>query len=238
MAASSIHITSADKKQFNAYVARPGDTPAPAVIVIQEIFGVNPWLRSVADWLAREGYLAVAPDLFHRHEPGIQLSDRVPAELEKAFQLYGEFDENKGVEDLMATLETVKRLPECSGKVGSLGFCLGGKLAFLMSTRSASDANVSFYGVGIEKNLNEPVKHPVLLHVAEADEHVPPAAQKQIHDKLDGNKLATIYGYPGAGHAFGRDGSQHHDPAAFDLARKRSLEFLKHHLGLAVKSGR
>ncbi|HEY9793989.1 MAG TPA: dienelactone hydrolase family protein [Candidatus Obscuribacterales bacterium] len=238
MPASTIQITSADKKQFEAYVARPSSTPAPAVIVIQEIFGINPWLRSVADRLAQEGYLAVAPDLFHRQEPGIQLTDKTQAEWDKAFQLYKGFDENKGVEDLIATLETVKRLPECSGKVGSLGFCLGGKLAFLMSTRSSSDANVSFYGVGIEQNINEPVKHPLLLHIAEADEHVPAAAQKQIHDKLDNNKLVTIYVYPGAGHAFGREGSKHEDKPAFDLACKRSLEFLKHHLGLAVKSGR
>lgn len=235
MPENSMTITSADSKQFGAYVARPSKSPAAAIIVIQEIFGVNEWLRSVCNWLAQSGYLAVAPDLFFRQEPGVQLTDKTQAEWDKAFVLYKGFDENKGVEDLTATLQAIKRMPECNSRIGSMGFCLGGKLAFLMSTRSESDANVSFYGVGIENNLNEVVRRPLLLHIAEKDEHVPAAAQQKICQTFkDNNPLVSINIYEGAGHAFGRPGSQHYDEKLMQLARSRTLEFFAKYLPVQI----
>ncbi len=225
-----ISINSADGKTFKAYVSAPPVPTASAVVVIQEIFGVNPWLRSVADWLANEGYLAIAPDLFHRQEPNVQLTDKSEADWQKAFELYKGFDEDKGVEDLKSTIAAAATLPQCNGKVGSLGFCLGGKLAYLLSARSNSNCNVSFYGVGIEQNLSEPVRKPLLMHIAEKDAHVPPEAQAAIHQTLDRNELVSIRVYEGAGHAFGRPGSQHYDEKLAELARLRSLEFLEQHL--------
>jgi len=226
MTVTTMRITSSDGIEFDAYVSRPEKLPAPAVVVIQEIFGVNEYLRSVADWLAQQGFLAVVPDLFFRQEPGVQLTDKTEAEWEKAFKLYAGFDEEKGVEDLIATLKAVRSLPESTSSVGTLGFCLGGKLAYLMAARSDANANVGYYGVGIEKNLTETVRNPLILHVAEADDHVPRDAQAKIKERLDGNPLATIYTYEGMGHAFGRPGSQHYNREAIELAHKRSLEFL------------
>ncbi len=225
-----ISINSADGKTFKAYRSAPVSTPSAAVLVIQEIFGVNPWLRSVADWLAQNGYLAVAPDLFHRQEPNVELTDKSEKDWEKAFALYKGFNEDKGVEDLKATLETVSSLPQCNGLVGTLGFCLGGKLAYLMSARSKSVCNVSFYGVGIENNLQEAVHRPLLMHIAQKDAHVPPEAQAAIHRSLGANSLVNIQVYEGADHAFGRPGSQHYDERLAELARQRSLEFLKQQL--------
>ncbi len=162
MTSYTMRIESADGLEFEAFVSRPAKLPAPAVIVIQEIFGVNEWLRSDADWIAQSGFIAVAPDLFFRREPGVQLTDKTEAEWQKAFELYEGFDEDQGVEDLIATLKAVRTMPECTSTVGTLGFCLGGKLAYRMSTRSDASANVSYYGVGIEKNLNETVRNPLL----------------------------------------------------------------------------
>jgi carboxymethylenebutenolidase len=226
MTANTMRVRSADGIEFDAYVSRPQKLPAPAVIVIQEIFGVNEWLRSVADWLAQQGFLAVAPDLFFRQEPGIQLTDKTEAEWQKAFKLYEGFDENQGVEDLIATVLAVRSMPDCTSTVGTLGFCLGGKLAYRMSTRSDASANVSYYGVGIEKNLEETVRNPLILHIAEADPYVPGDAQSKIKQRLEGNQLVTIYTYAGMDHAFGRPGSQHYNREAAELAHKRTLEFL------------
>jgi len=227
MTANTMRITSADGIEFDAYVSRPAKLPAPAVIVIQEIFGVNEWMRSVADWLAQKGFLAVAPDLFFRQEPGVQLTDKTEAEWQKAFKLYEGFDEDKGVEDLIATLKAVRSMPDCNSTVGALGFCLGGKLAYLMSTRSDSNANVSYYGVGIDKNLTETVRNPLILHIAEADPYVAHDAQSKIKERLSGNQLVTICIYEGMDHAFGRPGSQHYNREATELAHGRTLEFLE-----------
>ncbi len=127
---------------FAAYVARPSNPKAPAVVVIQEIFGVNAVMRGVCDELAAAGFLAVCPDLFWRIEPGVDITDQSEAEWKKAFELYNAFDVDAGVKDIAATIDHVRGLAECSGKVGAVGYCLGGLLAFLTSTRTDSDASV------------------------------------------------------------------------------------------------
>lgn len=232
MAAKTLTVTTSDAKNFDCYVALPEAGAGHAVIVIQEIFGVNPWLRAVADWLASNGFVAVAPDLFHRSEPGIQLTDRTDAEWQKAFQLYAAFDENVGVEDLQATLTAVRKMPECRGNVGTIGFCLGGKLAYLMAVRSSADCNVGYYGVEIEKNINEAgnLRGQLLLHIAEEDQYVPAEAQELIQKRLAGNQKAQIYVYQGMDHAFARVGGAHYDQDAAELANARSLEFMRKHL--------
>ncbi len=134
---------------FSAYLAFPASTTAPGIVVAQEIFGVNQVMRDVCDWLAGEGFVACCPDIFWRIEPGIQLTDKTEAEWARAFELFGLFDADKGIEDLKATLADLRGHEACNGKVGSVGYCLGGKLAYLMATRSDSDCNVSYYGVGL-----------------------------------------------------------------------------------------
>jgi len=212
---------------FNAYVARPAAAKAPAVVVIQEIFGVNGVMRAIADDLAAQGYLAICPDLFWRIEPGIDITDQSEAEWAKAFELYRAFNVDKGVEDIAATLAAIRTDEGCNGKVGSVGFCLGGLLSFLTATRADIDAAVCFYGVGIENNVDEAksLKRPVMLHVADEDQFVPKAAQATLTEVLSGNPLVTLHNYAGRDHAFARKGGEHYDAADAALAERRTLAF-------------
>lgn len=225
-------IPAKDGGQFGAYVAMPATLPAPTVIVIQEIFGVNEGIRGKCDWLAREGFIAVAPDLFWRIEPGVELTDKTDAEWEKAFDLMNMFDMNKGIEDLKAVKHTFRGHADSTGKVGCMGYCLGGKVAYLMGCRSDVQASVGYYGVGIEKLLAEAnnAKGHVMLHIAEADEYVPPSAQDQIKAGLADNAHFVLHGYPGMSHAFTRQGGKHYDADMAKLADGRTVDFLKKYL--------
>lgn len=218
---------------FSAYVARPAASRAPAVVVIQEIFGVNAVMRGIADSLAAEGYLAICPDLFWRIEPGIDITDRSPAEWKRAFELFNAFDVDAGVKDIAATLAHIRKDAGCNGKAGAVGFCLGGLLAFLTATRTDADASVSYYGVGIEGRVAEADKlaHPYLMHIAEKDQFVPPEAQAVILQALKNHPLIEIHTYPGCDHAFARPGGEHYDEAAAKLANGRTQAFFKTHLG-------
>ena len=159
-------------------MAAPGGGQAPAVVVIQEIFGVNQVMRDITDEFAGAGYLAICPDLFWRIEPGIDITDKSEAEWKRAFELFNAFDVDKGVKDIGATIAHVRADPGCNGKVGAVGFCLGGLLAFLTATRTDVDAAVSYYGVGIEQRIRRsrrPGDAASLLHIAEEDQFVPKA---------------------------------------------------------------
>jgi carboxymethylenebutenolidase len=214
---------------FGAYLAVPASTPAPGLVVAQEIFGVNQVMRDICDWLAGEGYAACCPDIFWRIEPGIQITDQTEAEWQRAFELFGLFDVDKGVEDLKTTLAHLRGRPECSGKVGSIGYCLGGKLAFLMATRTDADCNVSYYGVGLDELLGEAgnITKPLLMHVASQDQFVPPEAQEKIKTGLAGHSQVALHVYEGRDHAFARVGGEHYDAAAAELANGRSLAHLQ-----------
>lgn len=230
---TEVTIRAADGGAFMAYVAKPATLPAPGVIVIQEIFGVNAVMRGVADALARQGYFAVCPDLFWRQEPGVDITDKTEAEWAKAFELFKGFDIDQGVEDLKATLDWTRQQTECTAKVGSVGYCLGGKLAFLMATRSGADANVSYYGVGLADLTGEigNIKAPLLMHIAEQDKFTPPEARDAVLAAVAGNPNVTAHVYAGMDHAFARSGGEHYDQAAADLANERTAAFLKSHLG-------
>ncbi|MBS0490777.1 MULTISPECIES: dienelactone hydrolase family protein [unclassified Phenylobacterium] len=221
-----------DDGQFAAYVARPSNPKAPAIVVIQEIFGVNAVMRGVCDELAAAGFLAVCPDLFWRIEPGIDITDQSEAEWKKAFELYNAFDVEAGVKDIAATIDHVRAQPEVNGKVGAVGFCLGGLLAYLTATRTDADASVAYYGVGIEKHLVESEKqaHPLLMHIAEEDQFVPKEAQALILAQLKNHPQVEIFTYPGRDHAFAREGGEHYDAADAKLAGGRTLAFFNQHL--------
>jgi carboxymethylenebutenolidase len=221
-----IKIKSFDGGEFDAYIALPASGYGPGIVVLQEIFGVNEFLRGIADWYAAHGFVAICPDLFWRQEPSIELTDQSEAEWQKAFQLYQGLDVAKAVEDSGASVEFLRQHAASNGRVGAVGFCLGGNLAWLLSVRYKADCAVGYYGVGIEKTLSEVdgLTSPLMLHIAGCDDHCPPEAQKQIHDTLDSNPLVTIYDYPNSEHAFGRPG-KHYDAAAAELAHLRSLEF-------------
>jgi len=226
----TVHV---DDGTFTAHVALPSLESAPGVLLVQEIFGVNADMRSIAQSYAKRGYLAVVPDLFWRFAPGIELDPKIESDITTALDLYGKFDQDIAVGDLKATLQAVRDLPTCSGKAGCVGFCLGGTLAYLMATRSDSDVSIGYYGVGIERALGEvsSIANPLMLHIAEADAYVPPPAQDAIRKALARNRLATVYSYPACEHAFGRVGSAHYDKGAAELADRRTAELLLKHLG-------
>ncbi len=219
--------------QFNAYVAKPSVTPAPGVLVIQEIFGVNQVMRETCDSYAEKGYVAICPDLFWRLEPNVQLTDKTDAEWQKAFDLMGRFDVDQGVTDLKTTLHALRDMDDCTGKAASVGYCLGGKLAFLMATRSTADANVAYYGVGLDTLLHEAqnITRPLLMHVATEDKFVPKDAQARIREGLADHEMVEIFVYEGNNHAFAREGGEHYDPAAASRANECTMTFLKQHLG-------
>ncbi|MEE8273434.1 MAG: dienelactone hydrolase family protein [Alphaproteobacteria bacterium] len=233
MSGRDIVLTAADGGSFGAYLAAPASGAGAGMVVLQEIFGVNKVMRDLADGLSSQGYFAIVPDLFWRQEPGIQLTDQTAAEWARAFELYQGFDEDLGIEDATAALDHVRAAPGCTGKVGSVGYCLGGKLAYLMATHSDADCSVGYYGVGIEGALGEAgnISKPLMLHIAENDGFVPAEAQAQIKDALGGNPHATIHSYAGVDHAFARLGGDNFDRAAADLANGRSAEFFARHLG-------
>ena len=217
---------------FGAYLASPASGHGPGVIVIQEIFGVNKVVRDICDQHAARGRFALAPDLFWRLQPGVQLTDKTQEDWGKAFGLMQRFDVDKGVADIQASLRHLREVKGCTGKAGAVGYCLGGQLAFLSATRTDADASVGYYGVNIQNRLNEAAKirKPLMLHIAAKDQFAPPEAQKQITDTLKGNPLVTIHDYPEQGHAFGRPGGQHYDAAAAEVANLRTLEFFVRNL--------
>jgi len=231
MNGKDITVTGPDGR-FSAYLSTPSAGSGPGVVVIQEIFGVNAVMRGVADALAARGYLALCPDLFWRLKPGVQLTDKTKVEWDQAFALMNKFDADAGVRDIQATITHLRNTQGCTGKVGAVGYCLGGLLAYLTAARTDSDASVGYYGVNIQTKLDEAknIKKPLMLHIAAKDQFVPAAAQKQIVDGLSSNPLVTVYTYPEMDHAFAREGGEHYDKACADLANARTETFFRQHL--------
>jgi len=216
---------------FMAYAAAPAGAPKAAVVALQEIFGVNGVMRAICDDLAAQGYLALCPDLFWRIEPGIQLTDKTQAEWARAFELFKAFDVDAGLKDIEATIAHARtRLGQT--KVGAVGYCLGGLLAYLTACRTDADASVGYYGVGIEQRLEECDKltRPLMLHIAEKDQFVPPPAQAAILAGLKNHPMVTLHVYDGQDHAFARVGGAHYDAAAAARANQRTAAFFAEHL--------
>lgn len=232
-----ISIATANGQVMPAYLVEPKVTPAPGLVLMQEIFGVNRTMRDLADRYARKGFVVVCPDLFWREEPGIELDDRVEADLNRAFTLYEKLDEAKAVDDCGAAVAYLRNLQSCTGAVGAVGFCLGGKLAYLAAARHDLDCSVGYYGVGIENALDEAsnINCPVVLHVAGDDPFCPPPTQARLHTAFDANERVTIHDYAGQSHAFARVGGEHYNAAAAELADLRSLDFLRDHLWRASR---
>ncbi|HEY6329289.1 MAG TPA: dienelactone hydrolase family protein, partial [Blastocatellia bacterium] len=227
-----ISVKAPDGGEFNAYLALPASGKGPGIVLLQEIFGVNKVMRDVADWYAARGFVVICPDLFWRQEPGIELTDQTDADWQRAFQLYQGLDEALAIDDAAAAMAVLRSHPACSGGVGAVGFCLGGKLAYLLAVRHHPDCAVGYYGVGIESALNEAkgLRTPLMLDIAGRDQYCPPEAQAQIHGAFDGNPLVTIHDYPQCDHAFSRIGGVHFDQAASELANLRTVDFFARNL--------
>jgi carboxymethylenebutenolidase len=218
---------------FFAYIARPKTSPASAVVVLQELFGVNADIRKHCDELAEQGYLAVAPDLYWRQEPGVDLNVTSDADWDHGLRLYSGYDRDAGVEDIKDTIDAVRNLPECSGTVGLLGYCMGALMVFLTAVRyDGIDAAVWYHGADTEKYLGEldGLHAPILMHLAEEDEFISKAAQAEIKAAAEQKQNATVYGYPGQCHAFSRHNGKHYNATAAHLANGRTSEFLNSQL--------
>ncbi len=217
---------------FSAYVAKPAGEPKAAILVIQEIFGVNAGIRRKCDKFAEDGYLAVAPDLFYRLEPGIELDPDIAPEMDRAMELFGKYNPDEGVRDIEATIKFIRSELSVK-KVGCVGYCLGGKLAYMTAARTDIDASVGYYGVMIDQMLNEAkaIANPLLLHIPTDDHFVDKAAQQAMHKGLDEHPKVTLYDYAGLDHGFATEFGDRRDEDGAQLADKRTDEFFAKHLG-------
>ncbi len=232
--ATQIDLTALDGAgSFTGYLATPGADASSAtqagIVVIQEIFGVNAGIRAVADSWAAQGYTALAPDLFWRLQPGVELDADVPAEAERAFALYKQFNVDNAVADIEAAIKAL-RAHGCS-TVGVVGYCLGGLLAYLSATRTDSDASVSYYGAGIDARLGEAaaIGKPLLMHIAGRDHFVTEAARAAITAGLTPNRHVTLHTYD-ADHAFARHSGSARAPLPAAQADARTQAFFAEHL--------
>ena len=218
--------------EFQALVVRPAVEPAPVIVVIQEIFGVNDGIRQIAREIADQGYIAVCPDLFWRFEPGLSMSEHSEENWKKGFDFYSRFDFDKGVSDTVALIAKARTMAGASGKVGVTGYCLGGLMTFRAMAASDADVGVEYYGGGTENYVGEAggIRRPLLIHLAGDDEYIGKDAQATIHAALDGNPLIEIHTYPGRNHAFARPGGDHYDDADAKLANARTAAFFRAHL--------
>jgi len=231
MATVSIPTLEKDS-EFGAYVARPGSTPKAAIIVIQEIFGVNTGIRQKCDKLAAEGYLALAPDLFWRLQPGIELDSDVEPEFHQALEWMGKFNQDAGIRDIQATIDFIRE-HEGIEKVGCVGYCLGGRLAFMTAARTSIDASVGYYGVGIDGLLGEKeaIANPLMLHIPTEDGFVDKATQAAMHAGLDNHPRVTLHDYDGLDHGFATEIGKRRDERAANVADGRTSAFFAEHLG-------
>jgi carboxymethylenebutenolidase len=231
MPGTYIDLTAADGGKFRGYLCLPAAGKGPGLVVAQEIFGINENVRFVCEEYAKHGFVTLAPDLFWRIEPNLDL-DYSEAGWKRAFELFQAFDIDQGVKDIAATIKALRARAECTGKVACIGYCLGGKLAYLTAARTDVDASVGYYGVGLDGVLGEKgnIKRPLMLHIAELDQFVPPAAQAKVKEGLKDVPGVEIHSYPNVDHAFARHQGDHYDEAAAKLANSRTLEFLRKYL--------
>jgi carboxymethylenebutenolidase len=227
-----ISIATADGGSFAAYLALPETTPAPAVICIQEVYGVNRFMRATTDFWASQGFVAISPDIYWRLRCGVEFDPVVEGDGDRAMALASELDRPQAVEDIAAAIGHLRDMAQCTGKVGTTGYCLGGLLSYLVGTRYDADCNVCYYPVGIENFLDEApsLSRPIMLHIGEADPYTPLEVRAQFAVALADNPLVSIHNYSDTGHAFARPGAPSHVPAAADLANERSAKFLRQHL--------
>jgi carboxymethylenebutenolidase len=216
----------AEDGTFGAGVERPVPAAgvAPVVVVVQEIFGVNADLRATCRELSGQGFIAIAPDLFWRTQPRIEMNKLDEEDWKRGFALYQAFDIDRGVRDIAATIGAARDLTGTSDRVGVTGYCLGGLLSFLTATRHVVDAAVAYYGGGTDKYVAEGVHltSPTLLHLAEDDEYIPLQAQLRIASVLADNPLVEIHTYAGCNHAFARHQGAHYNAEAAALANART----------------
>ncbi|MFP6710983.1 MAG: dienelactone hydrolase family protein, partial [Rhodospirillales bacterium] len=223
-----IDIAAKDGGSFKAYCSKPASGSGPALVMIQEIFGITDWIKEIADQFAAQGYLVVAPDMFWRFDPGFVANPAVEEEFQKAFGYLGVIDHDKAVEDVDAALTAAKAMPECNGKGAVTGFCMGGTLVYLSAARLDLDAAIAYYGTQIHEYLEEGknVTCPMLFHMGEDDDTFSVEDRNKIHAALIGKENVSIHMYD-AGHAFANSHNpSHHVPDAAAAAHERTFKLL------------
>jgi carboxymethylenebutenolidase len=232
MSGENIKLKSGDGNEFSGFLARPEHGSGPGILLIQEIFGVNDHIRDVADLYAKEGFVVLAPDLFWRIAPGVQLGYS-EKDIAKGFEYYQKLDFTQTAADLSEVAGILRQMPGVTGKVGCVGYCMGGNFAFRLATAGKVDASVSYYGGGIDQILDQAKRIicPLLMHFGEKDSHIPLESVNKIKKAVEGNPLVTIYVYKDADHGFNCDQRSSFDRKSAMLAYSRSAAFFHKHLG-------
>lgn len=231
MNAHWIDIATPGAQGLSGYLSLPPKGKGPGIVLIQEIWGVNEHIRAVADQYAMDGYVVLAPDVFWRLQPRVDLGyDQ--AGSEKAFGLLQTVDLAQAALDVASAVDTLRSRPELTGKIATLGFCMGGQLAYRAAATGKPDAAVAYYGGGIQNNLDvaDRITQPILFHYAELDGFIPPAAVADVKAKFAGRANARFFDYPGVDHGFNCWGRPMYNQRSAALARGRTLQFLAEHL--------
>ncbi|MGH7062372.1 MAG: dienelactone hydrolase family protein, partial [Stellaceae bacterium] len=234
MAGQRIEIAAADGRDFSGWLALPEAGNGPGLVLLHTASGLDRHMRDLAELYAEEGYVTLCPDLYWRIEPGLDLAQD-EAGRQKMLALYEKFDRAAALPDIAQTVSALRARPECTGKIGVVGFCLGGGLAWHAAALSGVDCAVAYYGVGIDTALDlaRRIAGPMVLHFAQSDDYVPAASVVRVEEALAGRPDIQIYTYPGARHGFNRpDGGDWDKPSA-NLAHSRSIALLRRVLGPA-----
>jgi carboxymethylenebutenolidase len=228
---STWHDIATDDGTFQAYLALPHTGKGPGIVLIQEIFGVNQHIREVADQYAADGYVVLAPDIFWRSEPRVELGYE-DTDRSRGIALMQQVDFGKTLKDLAATAQALHALPEQDGKIAAIGYCFGGLLAYNMAAHGSVDAAVAYYGGGIQNQLDRAaqVHMPILFHYAEQDANIPLSAVGQVKERFTGRDNAQFHLYSGAHHGFNCPHRATYQQRAAALAHGRTLTFLAEHL--------
>ncbi|CAN5549466.1 dienelactone hydrolase family protein [soil metagenome] len=237
MSHQKVSITAADGESFSGYLALPESGMWPAILLIQEVFGVNPHIRKVADYYAQEGYVVLAPDLFFRMWPNVELGYS-GKDMEVALSYKEKFDEELGIRDLQSALEFLRKLPNVNGGVAALGFCIGGRLAYRLAAHSKLEAAVSYYGAEIDKHLSEAdnICAPIIFHLGEEDQLIPPSSMENLMMKMVSRHDARVFVYENVGHGFNCDARASYNQRAALLSQARTVEFLRACIGPHVNA--
>ncbi len=232
MSAKSVRITAKNGGDFEGWLATPASGRGPGLVILAEIYNANPWVRSVADRYAEAGYVVLAPDLYWRQQPGLYLS-YTPEGQQRGRELGAAMNLSDFVDDLRTCADWLRRRSDCTGRIGTIGYCLGGKLVWVGLAQGAVDAGVAYYAVQLADHLDaaRTIDAPLMMHFGSLDHRVPPDLYEQIKASLAGKPHAQTYWYEGADHGFDRDGYPPYHPQASALARSRTLAFLTQHLG-------
>ena len=231
MQGKTIDIDPEKRKGFTGYLSLPDSGKGPGIVLIQEIFGVNSHIREVADLYAIAGFMVLAPDVFWRQEPGVQLGYG-PDDMKQGMALAGKLNADQAVADLSAACDKLRSLPGFGGKLGTVGYCMGGKFAYLMATRDRVDAAVSYYGGGIDQYLDDAknLHCPIMMHFGAKDAHIPITTVEKIEAALKPHGHVEVFVYKDADHGFNCDQRPSYHRQSAMLAFARSYAFFNQHL--------